>query len=207
MSMPAEQEVMEMQGHPTCGPGQRFLVEVPDSFAVARWSRNADVATIARCILGTLKYEPHTADITALRRALESVVAAAHAQSRQEPTMAHATNSPTTVPHVMVHATTGERTVIQLTPKAGWTAAEAQTFLAERKKKAERIDPEACEIGRWFVEAVDLYGIFDVPDEWSCVGNERFVRNVPDGDWVWVGHLPKEKAKALGERIERQRPQ
>ena len=26
----------------------RHLVEVPDSFAVARWSRNADVATIAR---------------------------------------------------------------------------------------------------------------------------------------------------------------
>ena len=37
----------------------RHLVEVPDSFAVARWSRNADVATIARCILGTLKYETH----------------------------------------------------------------------------------------------------------------------------------------------------
>jgi len=46
----------------------RHLVEVPDSFAIARWSRDADVATIARCILGTLKYEPHTADITVLRR-------------------------------------------------------------------------------------------------------------------------------------------
>src|ERR1700756_3692998 len=52
----------------------RHLVEVPDSFAVARWSRDADVATIARCILGTLKYEPHTADITVLRQALESVI-------------------------------------------------------------------------------------------------------------------------------------
>ena len=48
----------------------RQLVEVPDSFAIARWSRDADVATIARCILGTLKYEPHTADITVLRQAL-----------------------------------------------------------------------------------------------------------------------------------------
>jgi len=46
----------------------RHLVEVPDTFAVARWPRDADVATIARCILGTLKYEPHTADITVLRR-------------------------------------------------------------------------------------------------------------------------------------------
>jgi hypothetical protein len=49
-------------------------IEVPDTFAVVRWPRDADVATIARCILGTLKYEPHTADTTALRRALESVI-------------------------------------------------------------------------------------------------------------------------------------
>src|SRR5262249_38226765 len=28
MSMPAEQEVMEIQGHPTCRPGQRVLVEM-----------------------------------------------------------------------------------------------------------------------------------------------------------------------------------
>jgi len=48
----------------------RHLVEVPDSFAIAPWSRDADVATIARCILGTLKYEPHAADTTVLRRAL-----------------------------------------------------------------------------------------------------------------------------------------
>jgi hypothetical protein len=47
---------------------------VPDTFAIARWRRDADVATIARCILGTLKYEPHTADTTVLRRALESVI-------------------------------------------------------------------------------------------------------------------------------------
>jgi hypothetical protein len=52
----------------------RHLVEVPDSFAVARWPRDADVATIARCILGTLKYEPHVADIEVLRQALEDVV-------------------------------------------------------------------------------------------------------------------------------------
>jgi len=52
----------------------RHLVEVPDTFAIARWPRDADVATIARCILGTLKYEPHTADTMALRRSLESVI-------------------------------------------------------------------------------------------------------------------------------------
>ena len=74
MSMPAEQEVMEIQGHPTCEPGQRFLVEVPERFAIARWPRDADVSTICRCILGTLKYEPHAADVTGLRRALEGMI-------------------------------------------------------------------------------------------------------------------------------------
>ena len=52
----------------------RHLVEVPDSFAIARWPRDADVATIARCILGTLKYEPHSTDTTVLRQALEGVI-------------------------------------------------------------------------------------------------------------------------------------
>ena len=52
----------------------RHLVEVPDGFAIARWPRDADAATIARCILGTLKYEPLTADITVLRHALEGVI-------------------------------------------------------------------------------------------------------------------------------------
>ena len=52
----------------------RHLVEVPDSFAVARWSRDADIATIARCILGTLTYEPHTADTSVLRRVLKGVI-------------------------------------------------------------------------------------------------------------------------------------
>ena len=52
----------------------RHLVEVPDSFAIARWPRDADFPTIARCILGTLKSEPHTADITPLQRALESLI-------------------------------------------------------------------------------------------------------------------------------------
>lgn len=55
-------------------PSGRFLVEIPDKFAIARWPRDADVATICRCVLGTLKYEPHTADVTVLRRALEAVI-------------------------------------------------------------------------------------------------------------------------------------
>jgi hypothetical protein len=52
----------------------RYLVEMPDGFAVARWRRDADLATIARCILGTMKYEPHAVDTTVLRHALEGVI-------------------------------------------------------------------------------------------------------------------------------------
>jgi len=58
----------------TFGDTNRHVVEVPDTFAIARWRRDASVAEIARCILGTLKYEPHTADVTALRHALESLI-------------------------------------------------------------------------------------------------------------------------------------
>jgi hypothetical protein len=54
----------------------RHLVEIPNTFAIARWSRNAASAEIARCVLGTLKYEPHSADLTALKRALENVAGA-----------------------------------------------------------------------------------------------------------------------------------
>jgi len=65
--------MQSLSHRPPCG-NSRHLVEVADTFAVARWARDADVATIARCILGTLKYEPHGAGTTPLRRALESVI-------------------------------------------------------------------------------------------------------------------------------------
>ena len=55
----------------------RHLVQAPDSYAIARWPRDADVRTIARCILGTLKHEPHTCDLTALRLALKGVIESA----------------------------------------------------------------------------------------------------------------------------------
>ena len=65
--------LLEVADQPMPNPN-RCLVEIPDTFAVARWPRDADVSTICRCILGTLKYEPHAADVTGLRRALEGVI-------------------------------------------------------------------------------------------------------------------------------------
>jgi hypothetical protein len=56
---------------------------VPERFAVARWPREAD-STIRRRILGTLKYEPHAADATGLRRALEGVERKVRRDGRQD---------------------------------------------------------------------------------------------------------------------------
>ena len=109
-----------------------------------------------------------------------------------------------TVPYVMRNAETGERLVIQLKPKGGHSAAEAQAFLEGRRKEAERIDPETCQIECAYVNLVDPYDIFEEHEEFTCYSKERFVRNVPDGSWVWDSHLPKHIAKALDESIERE---
>jgi hypothetical protein len=80
MSMPTIQEAMDTDAgeqpvDPYAAPNKnRHYVETPDTFAIARWPRDADVSTICRCILGTLKYEPHAADVTGLRRALEGMI-------------------------------------------------------------------------------------------------------------------------------------
>ena len=49
----------------------RFLVEIPDSFAVARWGRDADVATICRTIERKLTSEKDGADDEAFWRQME----------------------------------------------------------------------------------------------------------------------------------------
>jgi hypothetical protein len=111
-----------------------------------------------------------------------------------------------TVPHVMTNAMNpAEQHVIRLKPRDGHTAAEVQAFLIERIEEGKRIDAETCEIGRWYANAVDIYGIFEVPKEVMCVGNELFARNLPDGTWVWFGDLPEETCKALFDRMEDRR--
>jgi hypothetical protein len=100
----------------------------------------------------------------------------------------------------MINAVTGERHVIQLRPRAGLTAPEAQAYLDGRIAEGKRINPENCEVMRFAVESVDLYGLFEDPGEWSCIGGETFVRNLPDGKWVYLGHLPDDIARAVWER-------
>ncbi len=102
-----------------------------------------------------------------------------------------------TVPHATTNITTGERTTIQLRPRPPLTAADVEAELAARKAEGARVDPKNCGIIKYYAEALDIYGLFEVPDEWSCVGSELFVRNLPDGCWVWLGDLPEETGKAV----------
>jgi hypothetical protein len=111
-----------------------------------------------------------------------------------------------TVPHVMTHVTTREQRVIRkvthLKPKGGRSAAEAQALLLGRLKEAERIDPQTCEYWFGYADIVDPYNIFE--DGEGCDDKGYFVRNVPDGSWVWDGDLPEHIMKALFERINRE---
>jgi hypothetical protein len=110
-----------------------------------------------------------------------------------------------TVPHATMNVVTGKRHVIQLKPREGLTAADVKAYLANREEAAKSINPENCETIKYYTEAMDIYGLFEVPDEWSCVGSELFVRNLPDGSWVWFGDLPKETCKALMDGFGRRR--
>jgi hypothetical protein len=110
-----------------------------------------------------------------------------------------------TIPRVMINALTGESQTIQLRPRAGLTVADVEAFFADRRAAAQLINPENCETIKYYTEVLDIYGLFDVPDEWNCVGSELFVRNLPDGEGVWFGDLPKEVCKTLLDRgVDRQ---
>jgi hypothetical protein len=110
-----------------------------------------------------------------------------------------------TIPHVMRDVMTGEATTIQLKPREGMTVAEAEAFLAERKAAGLLIDPANCTVIQYYAEALDIYGIFEDPGEWSCTGSELFARNPestgPDRYWVWLGDLPEETCEAVLKRL------
>jgi hypothetical protein len=105
-----------------------------------------------------------------------------------------------TIPQTMINAVTGESHVIQLTPREGLTAAEAEAFLANRKEAGKAIDLENCEVFTSCVNILDPYGLFHVPEEWTNIGDVEFVRNRPDGVWVSRYELPEEIRKAVDEK-------
>jgi hypothetical protein len=185
----------------------RFVVEVPDKFATARWSRDADVATIARCILGTLKYEPHAADTTVLRRALEDVIEhtarGGTAQTQQETLSMKRTqgqSGDTTT-------TDEQKTVDKSEMPSSLADVEAEMtveqWLAIRKEAALRIDPETAEVEWIYADIGDPYGVHNLPAEGCCAGRVYFARSPESDIWVCFDDLPEMVHDALWDRLQR----
>jgi hypothetical protein len=92
--------------------------------------------------------------------------------------------------------------------------AELRQWLTSRKEAAKQIDIEICEIGWWYVNVLDEYGILEqlgelspecqIGGEWCNIGRETFVWS-PDSDGpILVSDLPPEKEKQLRDRIRRE---
>ena len=161
----------------------RFVVEVPDKFATARWSRDADVATIARCILATLKYEPHAVDTTVLRRALEGVIE-------------HTTRAGISEKQEETKTMTDE----QKTVSRSGDPMTVEQWLAIRKEAALRIDPETAEVEWIYADIGDPYGVHNLPEEGLCVGRVYFARSPESDIWVCFDDLPEMVRDALWDR-------
>jgi hypothetical protein len=104
-----EQRTAALHGYAIAPEPNRHLVEIPDRFAVARWSRDADVGTIARCVLATLRFEPHVCDVSALRHALEGVIRE-HGQQNEGPAKMTTKHRPSKQPG-------GDETMSEMTPE------------------------------------------------------------------------------------------
>jgi hypothetical protein len=169
----------------------RHLVEVPDSFAIARWPRDADVATIARCILATLKYEPHAVDTSVLRRALEGVI--------EHTTRAGISQKQEETKTMMDEKRTVDQS--EMPPSLPDVQADQMTvkqWLAIRKEAGLKIDPETAEVTWDYAQTFDPYGVFpDLPEEYQQVGREYFARAPGNDVWVHFGDLPKATREAL----------
>ena len=85
-------------------------------------------------------------------------------------------------------------------PRRGLTVADVEAILAERRAAGAGIDPENCTGVCRAVQVLDPYGLYDLPEEADCVSTETFVRNLPDGDWVWWHDLPEATQLQLSER-------
>jgi hypothetical protein len=87
---------------------------------------------------------------------------------------------------------------------------EIRQWLAERETMARKIDVRTCEIGIWYVNELDEYGIrtalgeFDPDLHCICVNRWLFVRSPDSNGWVSKADLPSASVKALYERIKRE---
>jgi hypothetical protein len=76
-----------------------------------------------------------------------------------------------------------------------------EQWLAVRKEKALKIDPETAEVCWTYGQIMDPYGVDpDLPDELRQVGRTFFARSVGTDSWVSFSDLPPDVCKALWER-------
>jgi hypothetical protein len=85
---------------------------------------------------------------------------------------------------------------------------ELRQWLASREGAGAKIDIETCELGWWYAQDADPYGIREAlgefPEAMHQIGRNRFVRSPDSQGWVAVEDLPKEKIRAFFARCERE---
>jgi hypothetical protein len=87
---------------------------------------------------------------------------------------------------------------------------ECREWLASRKEVGREIDVATCEIGRWYVNWIDPYGILErlgesLPEKYDgYIVKDWFVRSPESRGWVVLSDLPKSSAKSLLDRIRRE---
>lgn len=84
------------------------------------------------------------------------------------------------------------------------TEEECRQWLASREEAACQIDIETCELGRWYANDYDPYGIRNVSEEMYQFGTNRFVRSPESRGWVHEGDLPSPKGGAMYDRVHRE---
>jgi hypothetical protein len=84
------------------------------------------------------------------------------------------------------------------------TDDELKRWVESRKEAGLAINIDSCELGRWYANDLDPYGVSRDPDLYVQVGTNRFVRSPESDGWVNEGDLPVEKVWAMYDRIDRE---
>jgi hypothetical protein len=81
------------------------------------------------------------------------------------------------------------------------TDEQLRQWVASRKEAGRMVDIQTCEIGEWYSDDLDPYGV-EPTKRSGQTGKWLFVRSTVTNGWVSEGDLPKEKAKALYARLD-----
>jgi hypothetical protein len=107
------------------------------------------------------------------------------------------------------YSNSGDRITAMPWTRDQLSADELRAWLASRKEAGRNIDIETCELGWWYTQDADPYGIYRALGEFNeamyQVGRNRFVRSPDSQGWVCEDDLPIEKFCAMQERVERER--